>query len=248
MATHDYVIANGTGSAVRSDLNNALAAIVSQNSSSSEPGTTYAYQIWVDTNTNTIKLRNSSNDAWLDVGTTAGGARSVTDAVINSVIVGNGAGDVGSNTVVGKTALDSNTSGARNTAVGEDALTANTTGDDNIAIGHNSLDANTTGDANTAVGKDALSATSTASSNTAVGKSALAANTGSSNTACGKDALLVNTSGTNNTAVGAGALADNTASESTAVGYNALNNNTSCLLYTSPSPRDRQKSRMPSSA
>ena len=33
MATHDYVIANGTGAAVRSDLNNALAAIVSQNSS-----------------------------------------------------------------------------------------------------------------------------------------------------------------------------------------------------------------------
>ena len=34
MATHDYVIANGTGAAVRSDLNNALAAIVSNNSSS----------------------------------------------------------------------------------------------------------------------------------------------------------------------------------------------------------------------
>ena len=28
----------------------------------------------------------------------------------------------------------------------------------------------------------------------------------------------------------------------------ALNNNYTCLLYTSPSPRDRQKSRMPSSA
>ena len=28
----------------------------------------------------------------------------------------------------------------------------------------------------------------------------------------------------------------------------AIDNNNSCLLYTSPSPRDRQKSRMPSSA
>ena len=28
----------------------------------------------------------------------------------------------------------------------------------------------------------------------------------------------------------------------------ALGDTTSCLLYTSPSPRDRQKSRMPSSA
>ena len=65
MATHDYVIANGTGAAVRSDLNNALAAIVSNNSSSTEPGTTYAYQWWADTNANVLKIRNSSNDGWI---------------------------------------------------------------------------------------------------------------------------------------------------------------------------------------
>jgi hypothetical protein len=72
VATHDYVIANGTGSAVRSDLNNALAAIVSQNSSSTEPGTTYAYQIWADTNANTLKIRNSANDAWIEVSAAGG--------------------------------------------------------------------------------------------------------------------------------------------------------------------------------
>ena len=65
MATHDYVIANGTGAAVRADLNNALAAIVSNNSGSSEPGTTYAYQWWADTNANVLKLRNSANNAWI---------------------------------------------------------------------------------------------------------------------------------------------------------------------------------------
>ncbi|WP_291810670.1 hypothetical protein [Limnobacter sp.] len=65
MATHDYVIANGTGAAVRSDLNNALAAIVSNNSGSSEPGTTYAYQWWADTNANVLKIRNSANDGWI---------------------------------------------------------------------------------------------------------------------------------------------------------------------------------------
>ena len=65
MAVHDYVIANGTGANVRSDLNNALAAIVSNNSSSTEPGTTYAYQWWADTNANVLKLRNSSNDGWV---------------------------------------------------------------------------------------------------------------------------------------------------------------------------------------
>ena len=65
MATHDYVIANGTGAAVRSDLNNALAAIVSNNSSSSEPATTYAYQWWADTTANVLKIRNSANNAWI---------------------------------------------------------------------------------------------------------------------------------------------------------------------------------------
>ena len=65
MATHDYVIANGTGAAVRSDLNNALAAIVSNNSGSSEPGTTYAFQWWADTTANVLKIRNSANNAWI---------------------------------------------------------------------------------------------------------------------------------------------------------------------------------------
>ena len=65
MATHDYVIANGTGAAVRSDLNNALAAIVSNNSGSSAPSTTYAYQFWADTNENVLKIRNSANNAWI---------------------------------------------------------------------------------------------------------------------------------------------------------------------------------------
>ena len=65
MATHDYVIANGTGAAVRSDLNNALAAIVSQNSSASAPATTYAYMTWADTTAGVMKMRNGANSAWI---------------------------------------------------------------------------------------------------------------------------------------------------------------------------------------
>jgi hypothetical protein len=68
MAQHDYVIANGTGAAVRSDLNNALAAIVSQNSGASAPATTYAYQWWADTSTNLLKLRNGANSSFITVG------------------------------------------------------------------------------------------------------------------------------------------------------------------------------------
>ena len=65
MAQHDYNIANGTGAAVRSDLNNALAAIVSNNSGSTEPATTFAFQWWADTNASQLKLRNAANDAWI---------------------------------------------------------------------------------------------------------------------------------------------------------------------------------------
>jgi hypothetical protein len=67
VATHDYVIANGTGAAVRSDLNGALAAIVSNNSGATEPGTMYAYQWWADTTTGLLKLRNSANSAWISL-------------------------------------------------------------------------------------------------------------------------------------------------------------------------------------
>ena len=49
MAQHDYVIANANGATVRADINNALLAISSTNSGSSEPSTPYAYEMWVDT-------------------------------------------------------------------------------------------------------------------------------------------------------------------------------------------------------
>ena len=65
MAQHDYVIANGTGAAVRSDLNNGLAAIVTQNSGATEPTTTYAFMRWADTTAGVMKMRNSANSAWI---------------------------------------------------------------------------------------------------------------------------------------------------------------------------------------
>ncbi len=67
MATHDYVIANQSGAAFRTDLNNALAAIVSNNSNSSQPGTRYAYQWWADTSAGVMKIRNSANDGWIEL-------------------------------------------------------------------------------------------------------------------------------------------------------------------------------------
>ena len=67
MATHDYVLENASGAAFRTDLNNALAAIVSNNSNSSSPATTYAYQWWADTSAGTLKIRNSANNAWIEL-------------------------------------------------------------------------------------------------------------------------------------------------------------------------------------
>jgi hypothetical protein len=63
----DYIVANGTGAAVRSDLNGQLAAIVSNNSGATEPATMYAYQWWADTTTGLLKLRNSANSAWISL-------------------------------------------------------------------------------------------------------------------------------------------------------------------------------------
>ena len=65
MAQHDYDLINQTGSSFRADLNNALDAIASNNSGSSEPSTTFAYEWWIDTSNNLLKLRNSANNAWI---------------------------------------------------------------------------------------------------------------------------------------------------------------------------------------
>ena len=62
---HDYVIANGTGQAVRQDINDALAAIVSNNSSATEPTTTYSYMWWADSTAGQLKLRNAADDGWV---------------------------------------------------------------------------------------------------------------------------------------------------------------------------------------
>ena len=69
MATHDYNIANQGFPAFRSDLNNVLSAIVSNNSNASAPSTTYAYQWWYDVSTTTLKFRNADNDAWISFAT-----------------------------------------------------------------------------------------------------------------------------------------------------------------------------------
>ena len=71
MAQHDYVINNQSGAAFRADLNNALAAIVSNNSGDNEPSTTYAYQLWAEEDAGLLKIRDAANSAWVTIGNLA---------------------------------------------------------------------------------------------------------------------------------------------------------------------------------
>ena len=98
----DYNVANASGAAVRSDLNNIFQAVVTLNSGTSEPSTMYPFMIWVDTTNNVVKMRNGANDAWLtmpfamnasnsvdiNAGTIDGVSLGATSAITSAVISG----------------------------------------------------------------------------------------------------------------------------------------------------------------
>ena len=71
MAEHDFIIGNGTGAAVRADLNNVLQAIASNNSKSGALTTNYAFQWHVDTSDGNLKIRNAANNGYVTVGLVA---------------------------------------------------------------------------------------------------------------------------------------------------------------------------------
>lgn len=67
MATHDYNIANATTPTVRADINNVLAAIVSNNSSANAPSPTFANMWWMDTTNNYLRIRDKNDANWIIV-------------------------------------------------------------------------------------------------------------------------------------------------------------------------------------
>ncbi len=67
MSQHDFDIANQGFAAFRADLNNALKALGSLSSGTEAPTTTYANQLWYETDTNILHIRNEANSAWLDL-------------------------------------------------------------------------------------------------------------------------------------------------------------------------------------
>lgn len=160
--------------------------------------------------------------------------RAITATTVNLITVGRGAGAVASNTALGSSALNANTTGTNNTVAGFQAGFSNTTGTQNTYYGSVAGFSSVTSSGNCAFGARTLE-TSTAQNNSAFGFAALQANTtGASNTAVGGGAfgfsfgaLSANTSGSNNTALGCLANVSNqTGSNNTSVGMEALKNST----------------------
>lgn len=94
MATHDYVIDNATAPAVRADINNALQAIVSNNSGTSAPSTTYANMFWYETDTDWLYMRNEGDTAWIKL-LRLNNSSNVVGYVADSKVVTTGGTDVG---------------------------------------------------------------------------------------------------------------------------------------------------------
>jgi hypothetical protein len=145
------------------------------------------------------------------------------DASISGLTVGKGGGAIGTNTVLGVSALTGNSAGTQNTVVGYQAGYATTGGASTIVGYQAAFSANT--QTILAVGTQALYSSTTGNANTAVGdyQTMYSNTTGATNVAVGRQALYSNTTGSNNTAVGYQALYANTNSQNTAVGYQAGN-------------------------
>jgi hypothetical protein len=64
MSQHDFDVANGTGAAVRADINAAFEAAVSLSSGAAAPSVTFPNMFWYDTTASILKQRNNANTAW----------------------------------------------------------------------------------------------------------------------------------------------------------------------------------------
>lgn len=163
-------------------------------------------------------IRNSSNRiVTIDFG----------DLLVNNIRVGRGIGNVATNTAVGNSVLNSNSTGFFNTGGGYTSLYSNTTGFFNTAYGALSLYNNTTGVFNTFSGYSS-GENANGDYSCGFGANALKSNIGAYNTGLGFNVLQSNTTGYQNTAVGSGALTGNLDGfRNNAFGHYALNSNLS---------------------
>ena len=159
----------------------------------------------------------------------SGGAWTLpADSTIHGVTVGQGAGSVSTNNVLGSSALASNTTGNNNVAVGTSALNASTTASYNTAVGQSAGQNVATGQYNTLLGSSAgFNLANTSSYNVAVGSQALQGNSTASNNsyniAVGYQPLQLATYGALNIGLGYRAIqAAQSGSNNIGIGYQSL--------------------------
>lgn len=68
MSQSTMVILNDTGQNVRNAINAAFLAAATNSSGATAPTTTYAFQLWVDTTNNLLKIRDAANATWITLG------------------------------------------------------------------------------------------------------------------------------------------------------------------------------------
>jgi hypothetical protein len=203
LSTNDYTTAEKTKLAAITGTNTGDQTTITGNA-----GT--ATKLATARNINGVAFDGSADiTVTADAGTLTGSF--TKDITVNSVNIGRGNGENGSNTRIGGQALNSNTLGYQNVAIGDASLSKNTTGGRNNAIGTNALLKNTTGSENTAIGTFALENNTNGNRNLAIGQQALFTNTeGIKNVALGYVPLYSNTTGSNNNAIGDETLFYNT--------------------------------------
>ena len=194
---------------------------------------TYTY---IFTASNTNKLAFSPGSTWTGIISSVS-IKQITASIKPALAIQNTSGtntlevrsnSASSDTFIGLSSGQYNTSGAYNTALGVSTLASNTTGTGNTAVGFLALQSNVSGGSNTALGYNTLSGNTTGSSNVAVGYNSNAGNlTGSSNTTVGNWTLVNNTSGTGNSALGYLSMYSNSVgSYNSSQGYFSLEQNT----------------------
>jgi len=252
MAQHDYDIANQSGANFRTDLNNALDAIVSNNSGSSEPSTKFAYEWWIDTSNNLLKLRNSANNAWITIPISITASNATSGALtVNGNLATTGTLDVNGGEVILDADADTSITADTDDQIdfkiaGSDVLTLTSSGltlTGDLAATGIAIKGSTTNfvgsmlisndggtgtlnaaSNNTGFGHEVFDDLTSGDDNTAVGYQAgTKILGGTANTIIGKSAGAAITSGEYNVALGSRALeANTTANSNTAIGTYAL--------------------------
>jgi len=67
MAQADGVVANGSGSAVRADINTQLAAVFTNHSGTTQPSDIKPHQFWYDESADILKIRNDADTDWISL-------------------------------------------------------------------------------------------------------------------------------------------------------------------------------------